>query len=84
MLFNPSVVNNWISPAVANDGATILQQMEVENQIAKLMVELSKSQDQEIGKVCWHRAETPAFPRRLMVVALSCFLVGFPRIRAGL
>lgn len=34
---------------VTNDGATILQQMEVENQIGKLMVELSRSQDQEIG-----------------------------------
>lgn len=34
---------------VTNDGATILQQMEVEHQIAKLLVELSKSQDEEIG-----------------------------------
>ncbi len=34
---------------VTNDGATIVQQMDVENQIAKLMVELSKSQDDEIG-----------------------------------
>mmetsp|Transcript_15532 Transcript_15532/g.25696 ORF Transcript_15532/g.25696 Transcript_15532/m.25696 type:complete len:537 (-) Transcript_15532:217-1827(-) len=34
---------------ISNDGATILEQMEVENQIAKLMVELSKSQDAEIG-----------------------------------
>lgn len=34
---------------VTNDGATILGQMEVENQIAKLLVELSKSQDDEIG-----------------------------------
>ena len=33
----------------ANDGATILEQMEVENQIGKLLVELSKSQDHEIG-----------------------------------
>lgn len=35
--------------AAANDGATILEQMQVENQIAKLMVELAKSQDDEIG-----------------------------------
>ena len=35
--------------AAANDGATILEQMEVSNQIAKLLVELSKSQDHEIG-----------------------------------
>ena len=33
----------------ANDGATILEQMEIENQIGKLMVELSRSQDYEIG-----------------------------------
>jgi len=34
---------------ITNDGATILEQMEVENQIGKLMVELSQSQDYEIG-----------------------------------
>eukprot|EP01112_Ceratiomyxa_fruticulosa_P002496 TRINITY_DN1260_c0_g1_i2.p1 TRINITY_DN1260_c0_g1~~TRINITY_DN1260_c0_g1_i2.p1 ORF type:complete len:539 (+),score=118.72 TRINITY_DN1260_c0_g1_i2:211-1827(+) len=34
---------------VSNDGATILDNMEVENQIAKLLVQLSKSQDDEIG-----------------------------------
>merc|ERR1719361_2968294 len=34
---------------VTNDGATILKQMDVEHQIAKLMVQLSKSQDDEIG-----------------------------------
>ncbi|WOO85600.1 T-complex protein 1 subunit epsilon [Vanrija pseudolonga] len=34
---------------VTNDGATILSQMEVEHQIAKLLVEVSKSQDDEIG-----------------------------------
>lgn len=34
---------------VTNDGATIMQDMNVEHQIAKLMVELSKSQDDEIG-----------------------------------
>ncbi|MBA0809102.1 hypothetical protein Gohar_024778, partial [Gossypium harknessii] len=33
----------------ANDGATIVEQMDVDNQIAKLMVELSRSQDYEIG-----------------------------------
>ena len=37
------------SPLAANDGATILEQMEVENQIGRLLVELSKSQDHEIG-----------------------------------
>ncbi|RUO96315.1 hypothetical protein BC936DRAFT_148581, partial [Jimgerdemannia flammicorona] len=34
---------------VTNDGATILAEMEVEHQIAKLLVQLSKSQDDEIG-----------------------------------
>ncbi|EEB08181.2 chaperonin-containing T-complex epsilon subunit Cct5 [Schizosaccharomyces japonicus yFS275] len=34
---------------ITNDGATILDQMEVEHQIAKLLVQLSKSQDDEIG-----------------------------------
>ncbi|EMD33947.1 hypothetical protein CERSUDRAFT_117475 [Gelatoporia subvermispora B] len=34
---------------VTNDGATIMSQMEVEHQIAKLLVQLSKSQDDEIG-----------------------------------
>ena len=34
---------------VTNDGATILAQMDVEHQIAKLLVQLSKSQDDEIG-----------------------------------
>lgn len=34
---------------ITNDGATILDQMEVDNQIAKLLVELSRSQDHEIG-----------------------------------
>ncbi|XP_057292403.1 T-complex protein 1 subunit epsilon-like [Hydractinia symbiolongicarpus] len=34
---------------ITNDGATILQQMHVEHEIAKLLVDLSKSQDDEIG-----------------------------------
>merc|ERR1712100_914822 len=34
---------------ITNDGATILQQMEIQNQIAKIMVQLSHSQDNEIG-----------------------------------
>ena len=34
---------------VSNDGATILEKMEVEHQIGKLLVELSQSQDDEIG-----------------------------------
>jgi len=34
---------------VTNDGATILEKMEVQHPVAKLLVELSKSQDDEIG-----------------------------------
>lgn len=34
---------------ITNDGATILGQMDVQHQIAKLMVQLSQSQDDEIG-----------------------------------
>ena len=34
---------------ITNDGATILQKMEVEHQVAKLLVDLSHSQDNEIG-----------------------------------
>lgn len=34
---------------ITNDGATILDQMDVDHEIAKLMVQLSKSQDDEIG-----------------------------------
>jgi len=34
---------------VSNDGATILEKMDVEHQIGKLLVELSQSQDDGIG-----------------------------------
>ncbi|CAH1115610.1 unnamed protein product [Psylliodes chrysocephalus] len=34
---------------VTNDGATILKMMDVEHQVAKLLVQLSQSQDDEIG-----------------------------------
>lgn len=34
---------------ITNDGATILSQMDLDNEIAKLLVELSQSQDDEIG-----------------------------------
>lgn len=34
---------------ISNDGATILQKMDVQHQIAKLLVDLSQSQDNEIG-----------------------------------
>jgi T-complex protein 1 subunit epsilon len=34
---------------ITNDGATILQNLQVDHAVAKLMVELSQSQDEEIG-----------------------------------
>jgi T-complex protein 1 subunit epsilon len=34
---------------ITNDGATILNQMQINQQVARLMVELSSSQDDEIG-----------------------------------
>ena len=34
---------------ITNDGATILSEMDLDNEIAKLLVELSRSQDDEIG-----------------------------------
>ncbi|QPG74570.1 T-complex protein 1 subunit epsilon [Brettanomyces nanus] len=34
---------------ITNDGATILSEIQLDNEVAKLLVELSKSQDDEIG-----------------------------------
>jgi hypothetical protein len=34
---------------ITNDGATILSLMDVNHEIAKLLVQLSKSQDDEVG-----------------------------------
>lgn len=34
---------------ITNDGATILSNIQVEHQIAKLLIQLSKAQDDEIG-----------------------------------
>lgn len=34
---------------ISNDGATILEKMEVENHVARLLVDLSKCQDNEVG-----------------------------------
>ncbi len=49
----PGLDKILISPdgdiTVTNDGATILKEMEVHHQIAKLLVQLSASQDDEIG-----------------------------------
>jgi len=34
---------------VTNDGATILKSMYVDNPAAKILIEISKTQDQEVG-----------------------------------
>src|SRR6056297_1513448 len=43
------LVNSDGDVTISNDGATILQKMDVEHQVARLLVELSQSQDEEIG-----------------------------------
>jgi len=43
------MVNGDGDVTITNDGATILEQMQVEHQVAHLLVELSQSQDDEIG-----------------------------------
>lgn len=35
---------------MTNDGATILKNMDVDHEIGKLLVQLSQSQDDEIGR----------------------------------
>lgn len=51
--FNLGMDKIMVSPdnevTITNDGATILEKMYVEHEIAKLLVDLSKSQDDEIG-----------------------------------
>ncbi len=34
---------------ITNDGATILEEMNVEHPVAKIMVEIAKTQDKEVG-----------------------------------
>jgi T-complex protein 1 subunit epsilon len=46
------LVSPDLDVTVTNDGATILAKMDVKHQIAKLLVELSASQDDEIGSSC--------------------------------
>ena len=43
------MVNSDGEVTITNDGATILVQMDVQHEIAKLLVELAKSQDAEVG-----------------------------------
>lgn len=43
------LINQDGEVSISNDGATIMKKMQVEHQVAKLLVELSQSQDDEIG-----------------------------------
>jgi len=43
------MVDNLGDVVITNDGATILKEMEVEHPAAKLMVEVAKTQDDEVG-----------------------------------
>ena len=43
------LISCYVDVTVTNDGAIILQEMSIEHPVAKLLVELSKSQDNEIG-----------------------------------
>uniref|UniRef100_A0A0N4Z299 T-complex protein 1 subunit epsilon n=1 Tax=Parastrongyloides trichosuri TaxID=131310 RepID=A0A0N4Z299_PARTI len=47
--FDKMLVNQDGDVTITNDGATIMDKMEVEHHVAKLLVELSKAQDSEIG-----------------------------------
>ena len=64
----PGLDKILISPdgeiTVTNDGATILGQMEVDHPIAKLLVQLSKSQDDEIGDGTTGVVGTHIYPSR--------------------
>ena len=43
------LVDGFGDVTITNDGATILEEMEVQHQAAKMMVEVSKTQDDEVG-----------------------------------
>ncbi len=43
------LVNSMGDVIITNDGATILQEMQIEHPAAKMMVEVAKTQDEEVG-----------------------------------
>ena len=43
------LVNNLGDVTITNDGATILKEMDVQHPAAKMMVEISKATDNEVG-----------------------------------
>ena len=68
------MVSDLKNIVITNDGATILQEMNVEHPVAKIMVDIAKTQDKEVGdgtmmvvlagellrerETCWSRAYT--------------------------
>lgn len=43
------VIDEDADIVITNDGATILDNMDVDHEVAKLLVQLAKSQDQDVG-----------------------------------
>jgi len=43
------LVDSFGDIVITNDGATILKEMDVEHPVAKMLVEVSKAQDEEVG-----------------------------------
>ncbi|MFA6333301.1 MAG: thermosome subunit alpha [Methanoregula sp.] len=43
------LIDNMGEIVITNDGATILQEMDIEHPVAKMMVEIAKTQDKEVG-----------------------------------
>jgi chaperonin GroEL (HSP60 family) len=43
------LVNSIVDVTITNDGATILKEIDVEHPAAKMMVEVAKSVDNEVG-----------------------------------
>ncbi|VDK59898.1 unnamed protein product [Gongylonema pulchrum] len=59
---------------ITNDGATIMEKMDVQHHVARLMVELSKSQDAEIGD------GTTGVVGKFFFLKISCAAQFFHRI----
>ena len=68
---------------VTNDGATIMNSMELDHQIAKLLVQLSKSQDDEIGDGTTGVVGEYHFPTPLTKSCSFLTLTYVPSVLAG-
>uniref|UniRef100_A0A4W2DGZ5 Uncharacterized protein n=1 Tax=Bos indicus x Bos taurus TaxID=30522 RepID=A0A4W2DGZ5_BOBOX len=65
-----TLVNKYGDVTMTNDSATLLSMMDVDHQITKLMAELSKSQDDEIGD------RTTGVRSRHDALCVICNLIG--------